>query len=635
MGSPLGPSGYTTSGVPGILTGNDGSLPSMVDNTQAKVTADYQAQTQQSTGWNSASSNFFGGILSGFPNVNGLVTAAIDTFLANLCDAITGATGGLINLNGWASSLRADASAALTNTSTIASGVTSNITGSAPSDASVDVGPAVQLLNATVQASGTAPRIDIFNRSATWNKPAGMTTGSLILTPPGGGGAIGGLAYGQNGAAGGGGGPGGPAVYNGIAASSLLSTESVVVPLGASGAGGQGAEDGDVFNRANSLSLGANWRTDSGSQSAQIASNVAQAFTPSTYVGETGCWNARTLPLETDNYVIWAQLASPTNSLATDNYTGLYCAAPVTSYTSSTVLVAFVGNTGAGCGIITQTNAPSGAYIANGAQTGQAIQAQATTKFSTTAKIALTRSVDPSSGVSTFTGYINGVQAVSWVDTGKIVPSGTGFRNWGIITETNWPTFQSLYDSPAIASVNARDVSWISMPGEDGGTISFGSYSATGGKGGVGGGVDASGTRRPATGSWLNTDASWTGAAGTGTQSTSAAGGCGAAGQTGYLPNGEAGGGGTNTGGGAAGTSSSLDGQDGTSPTGGLYGQGSGAGGGFHLPLGSTGRAGQGGKGGFPGGGGGGGGATLDGLGNNGPGNAGGDAQAVMTSYFT
>ncbi|WP_067891165.1 DUF7257 domain-containing protein [Nocardia vaccinii] len=631
MGSPLGPSGYTTSGVPGILTGNDGSLPSMVDNTQAKVTADYQAQTQQSTGWNSASSNFFGGILSGFPNVNGLVTAAIDTFLADLCDAITGATGGLINLNGWASSLRADASAALTNTSTIASGVTSNITGSAESTAAADVGPAVQLLNATVQASGKAPRIDIYNRSATWTKQTGMTTADAMEIGSGGGGAQGGVAFNTSGAAGGGGGQGGYTFTSGISAASLPSTAPVVVPVGGSGGGGAASvRYSDDFERANSISLGGSWRTDSGSQSAQIVNGMAQAFTPSTYVGETGNWNAWSSPLDTDNYVIQAQLATPSTQLATNNYTGIYCAAP-TTYSGSSVLVAFVGDTSGGCGLITQTNAPSGAYIANGAQTGQTVVANSTTPFTTSSQIALTRNGN------VFTGYINGTQVVQWTDTGNTVPTGSGNRLWGIITECNWPVAQSLYSSPAIASATARDVSWLSQPGGDGDTASFNgsSYQATGGKGGAGGGVDASGTRRPASGSFLNTSTTWTGDAGNGNQSSSASGGVGAAGQTGYLPSGESGGGGLNTGGGAPGTSSSLDGSAGAGPTGGVYGPASGGGGGFYLPLGSTSVAGQGGRGGFPGGGGGGGGASLDGLGGNGPGGAGGDGQVVITTYFT
>ncbi len=569
------------------------------------------------------------GIATAF--IQAATTAALDQVGANVCYWITNATGGWINLNSWANNLSQQATNAINGVATISTGVTSNITGATSTSSTTGVGPAVQLLNATVQASGTAPRIDIYNRSATWNKPSGLTTASVMLVGSGGGGGQGGVAFNSSGAAGGGGGQGGYSVFPGITAASLPSSAAVVVPLGGSGAGGAAsARYSDDFERSNSISLGGSWRTDSGGQSAQISNGMAEAFTPSTYVGETGCWNCWTSPLDTDNYVIQAQLATPSTQLATNNYTGIYCAAPNT-YSGSSVLVAFVGNTSGGCGLITQTNAPSGAFIANGSQTGQAIVANSTTPFTTSSQIALSRNGN------VFTGYINGTQIVQWTDTGHTVPTGSANRLWGIITECNWPTFQSLYMSPAIASVSARDVSWVSQPGGDGATASFNgsSYQVGGGKGGVGGGIDASGTRRPASGSFLNTDTAWTGAAGSGNQTTNASGGVGAAGQTGYLPNGEAGGGGLNTGGGAAGTASSLKGQDGAAPTGGVYGPASGAGGGYYLPLGSTSVAGQGGGGGFPGGGGGGGGATLDGLGGNGAGGPGGDAQVVVTSYFT
>lgn len=574
------------------------------------------------------------------PSVNfgAFGVALLDTIGANICQWITGETGGIINLSGFAAQLRQDATDALSTavtaqaaTQTISDGVTSNITGAASSTSAADVGPAVQLLNATVQASGKAPRIDIFNRSATWTKPTGMTTASVMTVGSGGGGAQGGTQFNSSGAAGGGGGQGGYSFTSAIPTASLPSTAAVVVPIGGSGGGGAATvRYSDDFERANSISLGGSWRTDSGSQSAQVANGMAECFVPSNYVGETGTWNTWSNPLLTDNYVIQAQLATPSYQLATNNYTGIYCAA-ATTYGSSSLLVAFVGDTSGGCGLITQANAPSGPWIANGSQTGQTIVANSSTPFTTSSQIALTRNGN------VFTGWINGTAVVTWTDTANTVPTGAGNRLWGIITECNWPFGQSLYMSPAIASVSARDVSWLSQPGGDGATASFNgsSYQATGGKGGVGGGVDASGTRRPATGSFLNTSTSWTGAAGTGNQSSSASGGVGAAGQSGFLPNGEAGGGGLNTGGGAAGTSTSLNGQDGVAPTGGVYGPGSGAGGGFYLPLGSTGIAGQGGAGGFPGGAGGGGGASLDGLGGNGPGGPGGNGQVVVTSYFT
>ncbi|HMH58986.1 MAG TPA: hypothetical protein VK537_07375, partial [Galbitalea sp.] len=294
-----------------------------------------------------------------------------------------------------------------------------------------------------------------------------------------------------------------------------------------------------------------------------------------------------------------------------------------------TVVVAFGGNTSTGCGLITQVNAPSAPYIANGAGTGQAVVANSSTPFTNTSLIALSRVGN------VFTGYIDGAEVVSWTDTGNSVPTGTGNRGWGFIVEGNHPAFQAQFDSPAIDWINGRDIGVHSQPGTDGAATSFnGSYVATGGSGGVGGGIDSGGTRRPASGSFLNTDTAWNGAQGTGTQAVNPAGGIGAADQSGHSPSGAAGGNGLNTAGGIAGTASSLDGAAGTSPSGGVYGPGSGGGGGYWI-TGTTGQAGQGGLGGFPGGAPGGGGATLDGQGSNGPGNAGSDGQAVVTTHFT
>ena len=576
------------------------------------------------------------------PLTHAFGTGLMDYGLAYVCTAIAGVS--ILGLepfafmNSWATNLVDQANAAIegaasavASSATISAGVTSNITGATATTASDGVGPAVQLLNATVQASGTAPRIDIYNTSATWNKQSGMTTGQIMLVGGGGGGARGGMLAYASGSAGGGGGPAGYSIYSGITAGSLPSSAAVVVPLGGSGGGGGvGNSFDDDFNRSNALSLGGSWRTDSGTQSNQILNNAAQAYTPSTYVGETASWNTWATPLATDNYIVEAQLSSPTTSLATNNYSGVYCAAP-TTYSSSTVLVAFVGTTGGGCKIFTQANAPSGAFIANGSQTGQTVVASSSTPFTVTSKIALTRNGN------IFTGWINGVSVCTWTDTGNTVPTGSGNRLWGIINETNWPTFQSLYNAPAINEASARDVSWLSQPGTDGGTASFNgsAYQVTGGKGGVGGGTDSGGTRRPATGSILNTDPTWTGAAGTGNLTNNASGGLGAAGVTGYSPAGTAGGGGLNTGGGVAGNSSALHGSAGTSPGSGVYGPGSGGGGGFYVPIGSSATAGQGGSGGFPGGGGAGGGATQDGLGANGFGGPGGDGQVVVTSFFT
>lgn len=563
----------------------------------------------------------------------------MDYGLAYVCTAIAGVS--ILGLepfsfmNAWSANLVdtantaiETASSAVASSATISSGVSANITGASATTTASGVGPAIQLLNATVQASGSAPQVDVFNQAGLWTQPAGLITANLMLIAAGGGGAQGGIA--STGAAGGGGGAGGFSLYNGVTAASLPTTAAVVVGVG--GTGGSfsgGASYEDNFQRADSSTLGSPWRTDSGSASNQVVGDQAQPWTPSTYVGENGCWSTYTTPLNSDNYMVSAQLAAPSVSLATNNYSGVYVAAP-TTYSGSSLLVAFLGDA-SGCGIVTQSNAPASPYVANGGGTGQTIQAQtASYTFGTSTLIELSRVGN------IFTGYVNGAVAVTWTDTGNTVPTGSGNRLWGVVMETNWPAFNVQYDSPAISDVKAKDLPGISEPGTAGGNTSFNgsSYVVTGGGGGVGGGVDSSGTRRPTTGSFLDTSTSWTGAAGTGNQTNSASGGVGAAGVPSFQPSGQAGGAGYNTSGGASGTATSLAGSPGAGPTGGVYGPGSGGGGGYWV-TGTAGRAGNGGAGAFPGAGGGGGGATTDGLGLNGLGGAGGDGQMVVTSNFT
>jgi hypothetical protein len=386
----------------------------------------------------------------------------------------------------------------------------------------------------------------------------------------------------------------------------------------------------DDFQRTNNANLGANWRVDSGTVSPQILNNAAECGNMGANSGENGMWATWVGGgLLTDNYVVQAQLTTPTIAEATDNYTGVYVAAPNT-YGSGTKLVCFAGDTAAGCEIFTQTNAPSSPYLGNGAGTGQTVVANnSSAPFTNSALIALSRVGN------VFTGYINGVSVVTWTDTGNTVPTGSGNRRWGFVVEGNYPVFQNQYDSPAIDLITARDIGIHSQPGTAGGDSSFNgaAYKATGGAGAVGGGTDSGGTTRPPSGSWLNTDTAWNGTQGTGNQpSVNPFGGCGAAGVTGHTPNGQAGGNGLNTSGGLAGTSGHLDGHPGTSPSGGRYGPGSGAGGGYYAS--GTGQAGAGARGAFPGGAGSGGGANVDGQGSNGPGGAGGDGQVVATSYF-
>lgn len=584
--------------------------------------------------------------------LSGVGTAMKDLLLANVASAVSGVDINILGvdvkpfafLQGWATDLTNQANAAIANAanaqatadaanaglSTVSTGVTANVTGATVTNDATGVGPAVQLLNATIQAVGSAPQIDVFNQDGTWHAPAGGKTVDLSLVAASGGSAQGGM--GTTGAAGGAGGAGGYSTYTGITMSSLPSSCAVTVGVGGTGGHNPFASFRDDFNRANNSSMGSNWRVDSsGPGSAQILNDAAECGSMGAASGENGRWMTWVGgSLLSDNYIVQAQLVAPANSEATNNYTGVMVAVPNT-YGTGTLLVAFVGNTSSGCGLITQSGAPSGACVASGGGSGQAVVANSTTPFTNTSLIALSRVGN------VFTGYINGVAIVTWTDTGNTVPTGSGNRGWGFIVEGNYPVFQQQYDSPAIDWIAARDLGVHSQPGTPGGSTSFNgsAYVAGGGGGGVGGGIDSLGVRRPASGSFLNTDTAWNGAQGTGNQSSvNPSGGIGAAGQIGYSPDGAPGGAGLNTSGGVAGTSSSLDGAAGTSPSGGVYGPGSGGGGGYWV-TGTTGQAGQGGAGAFPGGAPGGGGATLDGQGSNGPGNAGSDGQCVVTTHFT
>lgn len=581
------------------------------------------------------------------PLIQAFGPSLIDYSLAYVCGAIAGVSIFGIEpfafMNSWSTNLVNQANDAFSNAataiasantanagvSTISSGVSGNVTGASVATNPNAVGPAVQLLNATVQAIGNTPQVNVYNQAGTWPKPAGAVSVNLMLCAAGGAGAQGGILIGSYGAAGGGGGPGGYSLYAGITASSLPSTAAVVVGVGGTGGDNGGASYSDSFQRANSTSgPGSNYRTDS-VLTGQILNNALECLTPAN-VGETGAWNTWIAgALDTDTYLIQCQLAHPTDALATNNYTGVYCAAPAT-WTSSSKLVAFVASTNSGCGIFTQLGPVQAPYIANGTGTGQTTVATSTQNCTVTSVLGIARVGN------VFYGLINGVVVCTWTDSGNTVPTGVGNRQFGAVVEGNFAFLSAETNSPAIDYLVGRDLGVLSQAGTAGGNASFNgsAYQVTGGAGGVGGGVDSSSTRRPATGSYLDTSTSWNGSAGSGNQTTTASGGCGAGGVAGFTPDGQNGGNGYNTSGGLAGTAASLDGQPGTPPNSGVYGPASGGGGGFFLPTGSLSIAGAGGVGGFPGGGGAGGGATQDAMGVNGTGAAGGDAQVVATTFF-
>lgn len=168
-------------------------------------------------------------------NFGAFGTAILDGIGANICDWITGATGGIINLRAWAAELRQDATNAVNSAVTISQGVTGNITGSSTSSNASDVGNSVAILNATVQSSSQPPQTVIVTSTQDVNIPTGCRTVVFNVFAGGGGGARG-IVSGGSGAPGGGGGVGGWQKDIAIAASSLPATLHCVVGTGGAGA---------------------------------------------------------------------------------------------------------------------------------------------------------------------------------------------------------------------------------------------------------------------------------------------------------------------------------------------------------------------------------------------------------------
>ncbi|WP_063042101.1 MULTISPECIES: glycine-rich domain-containing protein [Nocardia] len=419
--------------------------------------------------------------------------------------------------------------------------------------------------------------VSVFYTSDNWIKPNGFNYHRVILIGAGGGGGggqDGGSLYGGQG-----GGQGGwdERVYT----EAELVLNSYAVSIGSAGAGAYGSFV-DAFDRPDNLSLGPNWRADSGSLSNRILNGVVEIPTFTSNVARTGRWNSWVAgELLTDNARVVAKLTPPAASLALDNVTGVILAVSST-LNSASKMVAFVSNANSSCGIFTQVGAPVSPYIANGLQAGQTVVAVSTSKwFGRNSTIALERRGN------VFTGYIDDAEAVSWTDVGNTVPTGPGNRSFGILTEGNWPTFAGQYHSLGIDVVQAMHLD--PLPGGSttfsGGTIT---QVAGGGAAGLIYGIDDPAAR------------------GSGNKTVYNASG-GAGGNNSLGSAGLSGGGGVGLAGGGGGKSDGQPGSDGKNLTTGKYGVGSGGGGGAN---GGSGNGGLGGAGGFPGAAGGGGGST-------------------------
>ncbi|WP_051193881.1 hypothetical protein [Nocardia jiangxiensis] len=433
--------------------------------------------------------------------------------------------------------------------------------------------------------------IAVYYVNDVWHKPTGYSTHKVICIAGSGGGMGGEDSGPEYGGQGGGMGGWQETTFN----DSDLSLSSYAVTIGIQGIGAY-AYYYDDFGRANSTSLGANWRIDSGSNSPQIISNTAEARTDSGGAGENGQWATYVGgEMLCDDVTIEAVVVAPSIPEATDNVTCVYFPAP-TTYSSSSKIVVFGASTGSGSGMMTQVNAPVSPYSAEGTLSGQTVVAQSSTSVAHGQTISLTRRGN------VFTGKINGVTVCTWTDTGSTVPTGAGNRHFGFITEGNYPVFQNDFHSPAIDTITA-----INLDGTAGTASSFTGTDGTSvvaGGGPPGSVYNAGGPASP----------------GTGNTSTYNAGG-GTGGSPTSIP-GTAGGNGANATGGAGATTDGLSGSDGTNLPTGSYGPAAGGGGGAGS---ASGEGGQGGSGGYPGGAGGGGGGCIPGEtpGGGGGGNAG------------
>ncbi|WP_280442215.1 hypothetical protein [Nocardia brasiliensis] len=254
------------------------------------------------------------------------------------------------------------------------------------------------------------------------------------------------------------------ATGSGIASASLAVAAKCVAAATGGGTASVSTSVGyrytEHFNRADANSLGPDWRADRNG-SPKIATNRAQMKTMNSGDGRSGCWvsyqgggGTAAGRFSTDRYSVKAQLIAPVGNLATDNFTGIVLAVADT-FGAGTMCYAIV-STGLGCAIYTQTGLPPTGGVCTG-QTGQANRAVSETNVLATDLIEFRRR--PAAVGTIFTLYRNGAELLAWPDTENVVSSGPTNRRWGILTEGNYPLFQSEFRAPAIdAIVEARDL---------------------------------------------------------------------------------------------------------------------------------------------------------------------------------
>lgn len=217
--------------------------------------------------------------------------------------------------------------------------------------------------------------------------------------------------------------------------------------------GTAGMQYSDNFNRADSASLGSDWRADRNG-SPKIATNRSQMKTMGNGDGRAGNWasyqgGSDSGRLATDNYAVKLQFIAPVGNLATNNMSGGILA--VADTFGAGVMCYFVVTTANGCAIYTQSGLPPTSGISTG-QTGQTQRAVTATNAAVTDLFEFRRVGN------VFTLYRNGSSFLSWTDTGNLVSTGSTNRRWGFLVEGNYPIFNAEFRSPAVDSIEAYDL---------------------------------------------------------------------------------------------------------------------------------------------------------------------------------
>lgn len=227
-------------------------------------------------------------------------------------------------------------------------------------------------------------------------------------------------------------------------------------------------EHREDFNRADSTSLGSDWRLDFNTM--KIATNRLQFKTPANGDGRAGAWASfmgvsagyyNGGRLLTDNWALETQLIAPVGGAALDNGTTVGAAMLDGGPASGMVLVYGIfsrATSGTAAAIMTLSASAIPSPGSGTSLTGETIRSQTSSGIAATDLMRFERKMVTATR-SIFTLYKNGTSYLTWDDTGGVVPAGDRTkRRWFVQNEGNFPIFQSAFYSPAMDWVRAYDL---------------------------------------------------------------------------------------------------------------------------------------------------------------------------------